>query len=131
MRLLRWQLLAVFAGLLFPAASQADVKVTTGFSDNMVLPRGKLIEVAGTADPGEEIYVTFEQKTPDGKREEGKAVITGKDGKWSVKIGPYPAGDEPGTLTIKGPEKKDAKGKSSSIALVFRNVKIGEDTPKK
>ena len=127
MQLNRWLILAV-AGSLFPALARADVKVPALFADNMVLQRNVPITVWGTASPGEEVYVTFEQKTPDGKREEGKAVLTGKDGKWSVKIGPYPANSEPGALTIKGPEKKDVpKGKKApSNFVVCKNVLIGE-----
>jgi len=124
MRLFRYLLLAVFAQALTGSA-RAELKVPAIFADNMVLQRNALLPVWGTASPGDEVYVTFEQKTADGKREEGKSVIAGKDGKWMVKIGPYPPGGEPGTLSIKGTEKKDApKGEKNSVA--FKNVLIGE-----
>jgi len=133
MRMTRWLLLAAVVGFLTPATSRADLKVPALFTDNMVLQRGVPVPVWGTADPGDEIFITFEQKTPDGKREEGKAVITGKDGKWIVKIGPYPVGGEPGTLTIRGPEKKEApKGKDAPkvkapiSSVVCKNVLVGE-----
>ncbi len=118
-------LLLAIAGLITPAFAHADVKLPAVFSDNMILQRNSQLPVWGTADPGEEVYVTFEQKTPDGRREEGKAVIAGNDGRWMVKIGPYPAGGEPGTLTIKGPEKKNAP-KGFKNAIVCKNVLIGE-----
>jgi sialate O-acetylesterase len=111
-------------GLWSPALAMADVKVASIFGDNMVLQRHAPVPVWGAASPGEEIYVTFEQKTADGKREEGKSVIADENGKWMVKIGPFTSGGEPGTLTIKGAEKKDPKdGKN---ALTFKNVLIGE-----
>ncbi len=47
------------AGLLSPAASRADLKVPTMFSDNMVLQRGVDVPVWGTAKPGEEVVVSF------------------------------------------------------------------------
>jgi sialate O-acetylesterase len=124
MRSNRWLFIAVAASLI-PAISRAELKVPGVFGDNMVLQRSAMIPVWGTADPGEEIYVTFEQKTPDGRREEGKAAIADKDGKWMVKIGPYPSGGEPGVLTVKGPEKKNAP-KGAKNAIVFKNVEIGE-----
>jgi sialate O-acetylesterase len=126
MRSRRWLFLAAVAGLLSPAPCLADLKVPAVFGDNMVLQRGVPFAVWGTADPGEEIYVQFEQKTADGKREEGKAVRTDKDGKWLVRIGPFETG-EAGVLTIKGREKKaPPKGKAPITHLVFKNVLIGE-----
>ena len=127
MQLKRWLLLIIVAGLLFPAASSADVRVPTIFSDNMVVQRGVAFPVWGWADPGEEVYVQFEQKTSDGKREEGKAIRADKEGKWMVRIGPFEPG-EAGVLTIKGREKKkDAKGKTPPPnQVVYKNVLVGE-----
>jgi len=120
----RWLLLAAVAGLMSPATSRADLKVPAVFGDNMVLQRGTAFPVWGTANPNDEIYVHFEQKTADGKREEGKAAKTGKDGKWFVKIGPFEPG-ESGVLTIKAPDKK-VKGKDATDQVVCKNVLIGE-----
>jgi sialate O-acetylesterase len=126
MRLSRWFLPAALVGLLSPAASKADLKVPAIFSDNMVLQRGVAFPVWGTANPGDEIFVYFEQKTPDGKREEGKAVRADSNGKWSVKIGPFDVG-EAGQLTIRAPDKKTGpKGKSVADQVVCKNVLIGE-----
>jgi sialate O-acetylesterase len=128
MRPSRWLFLAVGA-LLSPALARADVKAPAQFSDNMVLQRGMQVPVWGTADPGEEVYVTFEQKTADGKREEGKSAIADKEGKWLVKLGPYPAGGEAGTLSIKGRERKPVpKGQKAPPPneVVCKNVLIGE-----
>ena len=124
MYLKRLFLLAAVAGLLSPAIGRADVKVPALFTDNMVLQRGTLVPVWGTADAGAEIQVVFDQKTADGKREEGKTTIADKDGKWMVKIGPFDVG-EAGTLTIKRTEKKnDPKGAKNVIAC--KNVLVGE-----
>lgn len=120
----RWLLLAAAAFAVAPAPASADVKVNALFSDNMVLQRGTMFPVWGTADPGEEVYVHFEQKTADGKREEGKAVRADEKGFWLVRIGPFePA--EPGRLLIKGREKK-VKGKSVPNEVVCKNVLVGE-----
>ena len=117
--------LLAIVGLAMPLAAHAELKAPSIFGDNMVIQRNAMVPVWGTASPGDEIYVTFEQKTKDGKREESKSVIAGKDGKWMVKVGPYPAGGEPGILTIKGPETKDAaKGERST--LTFKNILVGE-----
>lgn len=121
----RWYYIVTFTGLLFPGTSRADLKVPAIFGHNMVLQRGVAFPVWGTANPGDEIYVHFEQKTPDGKREEGKPVKAGKDGKWLVKIGPFETG-EGGTLTIKAPDRKNAKGRDEPDQVVFKNVLIGE-----
>ena len=114
------------AGLLSPALGKAELKVPAMFGDNMVLQRGAILPVWGTALPGDEIYVHFEQKTADGKREEGKPVVADKEGKWLAKIGPFEPG-EAGILTIKAPDKKDApKGKGAQQIVVCKNVLIGE-----
>ncbi len=127
MRFIRWIMFAFAVGLSIPAASRADVKVPSVFSDNMVVQRGVPFPVWGWADPGEEVYVHFEQKTSDGKREEGKAVFADNEGKWMVRIGPFEPG-EAGVLTIKGREKKkDAKGKTPPPnQVVCKNVLVGE-----
>lgn len=126
MRLKRWLLAVVVVGLAFPSVGRADVKVPAMFGDNMVIQRGAPVPVWGWADPGEEIYVQFEQKTADGKREEGKSVMADKEGKWLVKIGPFEPG-EAGVLTIKGAEKKNPpKGKGAVAQTVCKNVLVGE-----
>jgi sialate O-acetylesterase len=126
MRLKRWLVLAAAVGLFSPATIRAELKVPAMFSDNMVVQRGVAFPVWGTAKPGEEIYVQFEQKTSDGKREEGKAVIADKDGKWLVKIGPFETG-EAGVLTIRAPNLKNPpKGKSPLVQVVCKNVLVGE-----
>ena len=92
----------------------------------MVLQRDVPLPVWGTAEPGEEVYVHLEVKTPDGKREEGQAVKADKDGKWVVKLGTFPAGTD-GVLTVRGQERRPApKGKKGPNAVVFKDVAVGE-----
>jgi sialate O-acetylesterase len=122
MRPYRWLLLALAAGL--PSAARAELTAPALFSDNMVIQRGVPFPVWGTADPKAEVYVHFEQKTADGKREQGKAVVAGPDGKWQVKIGPFEPG-EAAVLTIRRTDKKDdAKGAKNLITC--KNVLVGE-----
>ena len=47
--------------------SLADVKVIGIFTDDMVLQRGKPIPVKGTADPGEEVTVSYNGATATAK----------------------------------------------------------------
>ena len=53
------------------------------YSDNMVLPREKAFPVRGVADAGEKVSVKLL-----GKRYE---TVAGKDGRWEVTAGPFPA----------------------------------------
>jgi sialate O-acetylesterase len=122
MRPYRWLLLALAAGL--PSAARAELTAPALFSDNMVIQRGVPFPVWGTADPKAEVYVHFEQKTADGKREQGKAVVAGPDGKWRVKIGPFEPG-EAGVLTIRRTDKKDDP-KGAKNLITCKNVLVGE-----
>ncbi len=115
MRFDRWRLLLLLT-FAFPALAAADPKVPALFADNMVLQRDVPIPVWGTAEPGEEINVLFEQKTTEGKGAEGKSTTADKEGKWQIKIGPYQTGGEAGTLTIKG----------AKSTIVCKNVLVGE-----
>lgn len=121
---LRFTILAVSLGLAAPVA--AEVKPHAIFDNHMVLQRNSPLPIWGTAEPGEEIYVHLEIKTPDGKREEGQAVKADKDGNWMAKLAAFPAGTD-GTLTIRGEEKKPMpKEKKAPNAVVFRDVAVGE-----
>ena len=73
-------LLFAIVGLITPAFVHADVKLPAIFGDNMVLQRNSQLPIWGTADPGEEVYVTFEQKTPDGRREKARRSSPARTG---------------------------------------------------
>jgi sialate O-acetylesterase len=120
----RFILLLAAAAVAAPAA--AEVKPHAVFTDHMVFQRDTALPVWGTADPGEEVYVHLEVKTPDGKREEGQTVQADKDGKWMAKLAAFPAATE-GVLTIKGqPKKPDPKGKGGTQSIAFKDVLVGE-----
>ena len=76
------------------------------FTDNMVLQRGMADPVWGWTTPGQTITVIFRGKTVK--------ATAGPDGKWTAKVGPFPAGG-PYTLTVSGPQ---------TIAL--KNVMVGD-----
>ena len=116
---------AAFGLLCLAAPLHAKVQLNPLFADNAVLQRGGDIPVWGTAEPGEEIYVTLKVKTPDGTREEGVRTNAGKDGKWAVKLAKFDAGTE-GVLTAKAPDKKGPKGNPVKDEATAKNVAVGE-----
>lgn len=77
------------------------------YSDNMVLQRNKPLSIAGTANAGEKVTVTFHKQK--------KTAVTGTDGNWQVTLDAMPAGG-PYTLTVK------TNGKT----LEYKNVLTGE-----
>ena len=98
-------LTCLFAVFVF-SNTQAEVKLPRIFSSNMVLQQGIENPVWGWADKGEQITVTFNNKSVRTK--------TNKEGKWSVKLPAQEYGG-PHTLTVKGKN-----------TLVFDNILIGE-----
>ncbi|MBQ9653077.1 MAG: hypothetical protein IJV32_02510 [Bacteroidales bacterium] len=77
------------------------------YSDGMVLPRDKVFSIRGTANAGEKVQLKI-----SGKK---YTAVTGKDGRWEIKAGPFPA-----TLSTEL-EIKAAKRK-----LVFKDVALGD-----
>ena len=76
------------------------------FCDHMVLQRDRSIPVWGWAEPGEKITVTLAKKS--------RQTVTGKDGKWQVKLPALKAG---------GPFEMVIQGKTS---ITLRDVLVGE-----
>jgi sialate O-acetylesterase len=72
---------------------RAEVKLPSLLSDGLVLQQGMKVNIWGTADPGEQVTVTFEGQQVSG--------ITEGGGQWKVKLGPLNAGG-PFTMTIAG-----------------------------
>ncbi len=98
---------AYFSALKKPAVEPAaNIQLTPIFSDNMVLQQKKKCPVWGTADPGGQVTVLFDNQ----KRE----TVVGINGQWKVELSPKKAGG-PFELTILG---KDT--------LRFKNVMVGE-----
>lgn len=94
----------VLTGTLHAAAA---LKPNFLFSDNMVLQRDREVPVWGEAVAGEQVRVTLLGKST--------ATTAGPDGKWSVKVGPAPAGG-PHELVIESPSGKH----------VVKNVLVGD-----
>ena len=101
---MRKVLLFLFSSAVLPAA-RADVSLPSLISDNMLLQRSKAF-VYGQAAPGEKVKVTLGSVSA--------STVTGKDGKWRVKLDGLKAG-EPGAMTITGKNK-----------IVVKNVAVGD-----
>lgn len=77
------------------------------FSDNMVLQRDREVPVWGRANAGERVTVSLNGKST--------SAITDASGKWTVRVGPLPAGG-PHELTIS----------NTSTKHIFKNVLMGD-----
>jgi sialate O-acetylesterase len=88
--------------------ASAELKLPSIFGDHMVLQDGMPLPVWGTADPGQEVTVTFGEKS-------AKATA-GADGKWEVKLPPIKASSQPGTMTVA----------AGAQTLQFSDVLVGE-----
>jgi sialate O-acetylesterase len=95
-------LCALVPGLLLSIPSQAgpaaQVRLAKMFGDHMVLQRDVPLPVWGWAGPGEKVAVRMAGQS-------GEAVAD-REGRWSVKIGPFPAGG-PHTLAAGPVELRD------------------------
>jgi sialate O-acetylesterase len=85
-------LLLVFVSLQV----SANVSLPAIVGNGMVLQRDEMLKIWGWAQPGEKVTVSFLKKS--------YSIITGKDGKWMVKLNPMKAGG-PYTMEIKGNNK--------------------------
>lgn len=87
-------LILTFSCAVLTSSAMAEVKFSTLFSDHMVLQRDMPAPVWGTADPGEEISVTFAGQTV--------AAKAGPDGGWKATLAALKTSKDPQTLTAKG-----------------------------
>jgi sialate O-acetylesterase len=99
-------LFSLFVGAAIANFALADVKPHALFTDHAVLQRDREISVWGTADPGEEVTVTF--------RKDRVSTKADASGNWMVKLPAQTAGDSD-TLNIQGKNK-----------IALRNVAVGE-----
>ncbi len=104
--------IALTTACLTSQQTRADVKPHALFTDGMVLQRGVVCPIWGTADPGEEVQVFLGGKVSLG----GARQTAGKDGKWQVVlvIPPESAG---------GPYKMEIKGKNT---ITLKDVYVGD-----
>lgn len=86
---------ALLACIVLAAASRlsADPRLPALFTDHMVLQRGRAIPVWGVADPGEDVTVTLNAASRQGR--------AGADGRWRIDLPAHDAGG-PFTLTVAG-----------------------------
>ena len=100
-------MLLLFASLCLASPwAQAEVKLPSLFSENMVLQAGAKDPVWGTADPQEKVTVTL------GGRQ--ATATANASGRWKVELGPL----QPG-----GPYEMTVAGKNK---IVIRNVMVGQ-----
>jgi sialate O-acetylesterase len=85
--------LCIVTFMLSALGLRAEVRLPSLLSDGMVLQQGMKVNIWGTADPGEQVTVTFENQQTSG--------VAGAGGEWAVKLGPLTAGG-PFTMTIAG-----------------------------
>ena len=90
--LLAKTILAVAILILTPKV-WAEPTLDPMFGDHMVLQRGMLVPIWGTADPGQKVTVSF--------RDQKKETTADQEGKWKVKLDPLKVG-APGKLTVAG-----------------------------
>jgi sialate O-acetylesterase len=79
--------------LMGALAVQAEVKLPSLLSDGLVLQQGMNVNIWGTADPGEQVTITF--------GDQQVSAVADSEGRWKVKLGPLKAGG-PFTMTIAG-----------------------------
>jgi sialate O-acetylesterase len=95
--------------------AHADVKLSSMFTDNMVLQRDISIPVWGTADPGEAVLVKLGESNDETNGKTNAArTVAGKDGQWKVMLAPQ------------GVAKSLQLTATGKNVLAFRNVALGD-----
>lgn len=90
------KLFTLFLSSFISVQTWANVSLPSIVGNGMVLQRNETLKIWGWAQPGEKVNVRFMKKS--------YASVTGKDGKWMVKLNPMNAGG-PYTMEIKGNNK--------------------------
>jgi len=101
-------LVSVVAALFF-AAAQAEIKLPSIFSDNMLLQRGAAVKIWGKADAGAKVEVAFA-----GQKKSAKA---GADGKWSVFLDKMQADKTPREMSV---------SENGKVSKTVKNILVGE-----
>ena len=90
------------------ASVNAELKVHSVFGDNMVMQRGKQIQVWGQTEPGQDVTVQFANQ---------KISTTAKpDGKWTLTLNSMAANANPQTMKVV----------SAGQSIEFNNILIGD-----
>lgn len=93
--------------MLFSVNSIAEVTLPKILSHNMVLQREKPVPIWGTASPGEQVSVNFQNQT--------KTTTADASGQWKVMLDPLTVSFDPLTMTITGKN-----------IIKLRNLLVGE-----
>ncbi len=118
------------AALLATSAAFSDVKLPAVISDGMVLQQGMQVAIWGTADPGEQVTVTFRDQKP--------TATADANGKWRVELKPLEPGG-PFPMTVEGSNKISlhdilvgevwiCSGQSNMAFSVSRSTNAEKDT---
>ncbi len=99
--------LALFGGSCLAESAPADLLLAPLFGDHAVLQRDRPDPVWGTAHAGSPVAVTFHGKT--------ERTTAGADGRWMVRIGPFPASSEPSELVVE-----------AGASVTLHDVVVGE-----
>lgn len=75
-----------------PKSLNAELKLGSLFTDNMVLQREMPVPVWGTATPGSKIVVKFAGQKKD--------VVTNTDGQWMLHLDALKASSKPNKLSV-------------------------------
>ncbi len=94
-------------GLCLFTSGYAAVELPEVIGSHMVLQRNEQVPVWGTADPGEEVSVSFKGQL--------KHVTADQQGNWKVLLGPFKASFDPAEMIISGNNR-----------LVLEDILIGE-----
>src|SRR3569832_228930 len=100
------RLLSLLILLSASIASHAAVSLPAIIGDNMVLQQETKVRIWGSANPGERVVVTLQEKS--------SSTVADKQGHWETCVGPLTAGG-PFDFTVKGDN-----------ILVVKNVLVGE-----
>ncbi|MFC1601052.1 sialate O-acetylesterase [Candidatus Sumerlaeota bacterium] len=101
----------VMAIVLCAFVAQAEVRMPSVFSDNMVLQRGKPVPIWGWANPGEQVTVEFAGQK--------KTATANKVGDWLIRLDPMKASTESRRLSVR-------EGSDVTSEIRFANVVVGE-----
>lgn len=85
----------------------AAIKLPKILGNNMVLQQKKPVPIWGTANPGEEIAVSFDKQS--------RKAITSTNGTWLIWLDPMVASDAPRDMKISGSEN-----------IILHNILVGE-----
>ncbi|MDX6765237.1 MAG: sialate O-acetylesterase [Candidatus Methylacidiphilales bacterium] len=103
-------LLVLVIGCLGPINLSAAVRLSALFTDHMVLQQGTTVPVWGTADPGENVKVSFAGQE--------KSATADASGRWRVELGSLTTSEEPRELAVSSDK--------SPAPLKVADVLVGE-----